>query len=653
MKQKKGRTSGKTSSGTGAASGPARSPPAVLTTSGPAFLVDDISDPYMPYGRDLPRDLLLHHNPREVKQLDVLTLQCGTVRDVVYTVDEAKRKYGTADLNFVLSNSRPEVLARDMLLLHAISRGSVPECFVGQLYFSFRFDLDAREFWNAQMRSCLAVNWKHLTDQDDDDKADDATRIKSVVNHTMLIVNPDGTVRYAMPYGYSLIDLVHIAKMDLVGSLDQARADLLHKLDSVFGPGAAKNRKGSYPLVTMPGGNSVLPKFQSTSNGDWTSEASRFAWNKGHIKRYEGRSCEVFTFAKLDFPTVPIALSDPPFSAMAAEALAHAQLYGFPVDAAEFQVNGKHLYLVEATNGVDIQKRAMLPVVAATESADAIQLELSIPHDKLRAEIKPRVLSSSKLVLGTLDLFVSGAPQSYRLSCPVKITEIVLRRDLRRVHALYMTARDEFDLSMPKSIAATASLADEPTILEQTQFLHYIFKQLTGAIKQSVSIAQAIDGRGDRIVIFLLNRMSVYLAPGLDHAPTPVLDVTLIPKPSILKRWGVLVQSSISEFEHDFLPNLMMSLTGGPTKTGRFEIPQRYMPCFIKFLEDGMLLAPTKTILNDCGLNSKVFDGMKAAFFRSFLLPMYPANGAEYKWEFDEEFDFGIVDERLVELNDS
>ncbi|KAI9151173.1 hypothetical protein H9P43_009788 [Blastocladiella emersonii ATCC 22665] len=246
---------------------------------------------------------------------------------------------------------------------------------------------------------------------------------------------------------------------------------------------------------------------------------------------------------------------------MTAELLAFAQLYGFPINAAESSADNddKFLYLVEGNvaiardsmlkpflasleiqvgsivhefrslrvtrlpgvdearvaayaalyaaanryvptpkSGVVIQKRAILPVVSATEDAESIQLVLSLPHDKLRAEIKARAVTSSKAILGTLDLFVGGLPQSYRLSCPIS---------------------------------------------------------------------------------------------------------------------------------------------------------PRFMPCFIKFLKDGILSAPTKIKLNEGGFNPKTFELMKSGFYRCFLLPTYSANGTEYNWEHDEEFDFGVADERLVELN--
>ncbi|KAI9151135.1 hypothetical protein H9P43_009750 [Blastocladiella emersonii ATCC 22665] len=101
-------------------------------------------------------------------QLSVLSVQCGNLRDVAHTIDEAKRKYGTADLDFVLCDTHPEVLARDLLVLHAVANGEfaadrTPSRFIGQLYFSQLFEPKARTFWDRQMRLCLGVDWSSPT----------------------------------------------------------------------------------------------------------------------------------------------------------------------------------------------------------------------------------------------------------------------------------------------------------------------------------------------------------------------------------------------------------------------------------------------------------------------------------------------------------
>ncbi|KAI9151073.1 hypothetical protein H9P43_009688 [Blastocladiella emersonii ATCC 22665] len=169
--KKKSKTKGKASRGSGTFS-PSPSSAASIepTMPGPVLLGDDASDPYYPYGQSYLRDLLLYHNPRLAKQFDVLALQHANLRDVAHTIGEAKRKYGTADLNFVLTNTHPEALARDLLVLHAISTAEfandrVPARFISQLYFSLLLDPEARAFWDAQMRSCLLVNWNRPADR--------------------------------------------------------------------------------------------------------------------------------------------------------------------------------------------------------------------------------------------------------------------------------------------------------------------------------------------------------------------------------------------------------------------------------------------------------------------------------------------------------
>ncbi|KAI9175706.1 hypothetical protein H9P43_006070 [Blastocladiella emersonii ATCC 22665] len=145
MKQKK-KTSGKRA---------VKSPPAAAAN-------DDST--YYPYGRTYARDLFFHHNPRTFRRLDALVLQCGDLRDVTRTSDDAKRKYGRADLTFVLSNERPEVLARNLFVLHAISKSdevdkSALVYYVRQLTYTFLLEETARDFWLGHMRECLAADW--------------------------------------------------------------------------------------------------------------------------------------------------------------------------------------------------------------------------------------------------------------------------------------------------------------------------------------------------------------------------------------------------------------------------------------------------------------------------------------------------------------
>ncbi|KAI9175743.1 hypothetical protein H9P43_006107 [Blastocladiella emersonii ATCC 22665] len=115
---------------------------------------------------------------RMYRRLDALLFQCGDLRDVAYTFDEAKRKYGNgSDQTFVLSDTHPEVLARNLLVLHAVSvhmpaEKAVLARRVGQLYYSTMFEPATHQFWLEEMRLCLDADWiredAHIRVLDDD-----------------------------------------------------------------------------------------------------------------------------------------------------------------------------------------------------------------------------------------------------------------------------------------------------------------------------------------------------------------------------------------------------------------------------------------------------------------------------------------------------
>ncbi|KAI9175598.1 hypothetical protein H9P43_006961 [Blastocladiella emersonii ATCC 22665] len=181
MKQKKGKSSkahrksagglvAAASHGEDLTSGPPAAssvPLAPPTQTSATLALDEDTDPYLPYGKSFPRDLLLYHNPRESKHLGVLVFQCGDLRDVAHTVGEAERKYGTANLDFVLSDTHFEVFARNLLVLRAVAQTKIADReavsaltrHVGQLTYSNYLDPATRAFWAEQMRGCLATDW--------------------------------------------------------------------------------------------------------------------------------------------------------------------------------------------------------------------------------------------------------------------------------------------------------------------------------------------------------------------------------------------------------------------------------------------------------------------------------------------------------------
>ncbi|KAI9175734.1 hypothetical protein H9P43_006098 [Blastocladiella emersonii ATCC 22665] len=146
-------------------------PPALTC---PSRICDEQSDVFRPYGTAHPRDLLMlqsivseenrhlhiHHDGTQ----SVLLLGCGDLRDLARTLQDTRAKGGIAEFRFLLNDIRPEVLARNLLILHAVSTSAalVDETLarhVAQLWFSLLLEPDTRAFWEDQMRACLDVDW--------------------------------------------------------------------------------------------------------------------------------------------------------------------------------------------------------------------------------------------------------------------------------------------------------------------------------------------------------------------------------------------------------------------------------------------------------------------------------------------------------------
>ncbi|KAI9179882.1 hypothetical protein H9P43_005214 [Blastocladiella emersonii ATCC 22665] len=148
------------------------------------------SEVFRPYGRSHPRDLLLYYAAHKNKEdestdsdADVLVLGCGDLRDVARTVSEARSRDADHGIRFLLNDIRPEALARNLLILHAIVAGNIVEealmrC-IAQLWFSLLLDPNVCAFWEGQLlRPCNP--WLK-------------------VNSTFLLARADGTVYYAVP----------------------------------------------------------------------------------------------------------------------------------------------------------------------------------------------------------------------------------------------------------------------------------------------------------------------------------------------------------------------------------------------------------------------------------------------------------------------
>ncbi|KAI9151143.1 hypothetical protein H9P43_009758 [Blastocladiella emersonii ATCC 22665] len=230
----------------------------------------------------------------------------------------------------------------------------------------------------------------------------------------MLLVCPDGSLRFSSPFDHVVLDVFSPITFESLGATAQAAIDLLDPLALAFGPRCDTRRTGPYLLVTKWGKACVPPHFQCriafcvgspvavleslvsreqrfpaihtgsaidtcgllnlfvqaspllanneanmrsliytstehltsvaasrddfvcratglplealptllginyferATDSDWASHVTRFTWSSEHVERRDDRAFEPFTFYKLDFPSVPVALKESPFLA--------------------------------------------------------------------------------------------------------------------------------------------------------------------------------------------------------------------------------------------------------------------------------------------------------------------------------------------------
>ncbi|KAI9189744.1 hypothetical protein H9P43_001177 [Blastocladiella emersonii ATCC 22665] len=91
---------------------------------------------------------------------------CGDLAEVARTVCEAAARGMKQKLVFTLNDWQPEVLARNLLILHALAFSPADEADlptlarnIGQLWYSHVLDPKVREFWNFHLRACIAKDW--------------------------------------------------------------------------------------------------------------------------------------------------------------------------------------------------------------------------------------------------------------------------------------------------------------------------------------------------------------------------------------------------------------------------------------------------------------------------------------------------------------
>ncbi|KAI9179240.1 hypothetical protein H9P43_005903 [Blastocladiella emersonii ATCC 22665] len=124
---------------------------------------------FRPFRQTPPRDLTLHQDVTDTSILKLWISGVGDLSTVARTACDAEAKGATATVSIITNDIIPEILARNMLILNALaSSGAAADTgrlasYVGQLWFSLTMQPDAREFWDAQMRACLAKDWGSLS----------------------------------------------------------------------------------------------------------------------------------------------------------------------------------------------------------------------------------------------------------------------------------------------------------------------------------------------------------------------------------------------------------------------------------------------------------------------------------------------------------
>ncbi|KAI9175705.1 hypothetical protein H9P43_006069 [Blastocladiella emersonii ATCC 22665] len=331
MKQKKKTTRKRT--GDGPRSAGAGQEPAVEPTLTCATLtLDDTADPYLPYGQSYPRDLFFYHNPRFFRRLDALVFQCGDLRDVAFTFDEAKRKYDFhCDHTYVLSDTHPEVIARNLLVLHAVAgsadfRLSVLVRYVGQLFYSLLLEPHALAFWRDQMQACLTTDW---------------TKTNAKIR-----VLDDDTLRAVRHCWESWL------------ACDWSPAKLTEEREAYFARVRPDGETRDHVQVAV---NRIVARMRSTYGDELLNEIEL-----GHVR----------LLGSAPWPDMRELWSSirtsPWLTACAAEIFAQAQLYGFPIDV-DNMLKDKYVYRLE-----ELVDREQFTSVAGLNPLFATVLEISL-----------------------------------------------------------------------------------------------------------------------------------------------------------------------------------------------------------------------------------------------------------------------------------
>ncbi|KAJ3090948.1 hypothetical protein HK102_002154 [Quaeritorhiza haematococci] len=131
----------------------------MLRTSMSTSFVRDTWGAYVyPFGNTLPEDLFLCHDSSIENELSGLYLGCGDIRNLLHTISEARRRGSKARFSFVLNDWQPEIIARDVVMLHALlkSNDGLEIDWLLQFWYSIDMTPDAYDFWMGIVRDCIA-----------------------------------------------------------------------------------------------------------------------------------------------------------------------------------------------------------------------------------------------------------------------------------------------------------------------------------------------------------------------------------------------------------------------------------------------------------------------------------------------------------------
>ncbi|KAI9151110.1 hypothetical protein H9P43_009725 [Blastocladiella emersonii ATCC 22665] len=150
-----------------------------------------------------------NEDANDCKELNTLVFQCGDLRDVARTIADSKRKYADANLNFLVSDTNPEVLVRSLLVLRAVQTHR---------------DSDI---------STLALHVAQLLYS------------SPSVNPTLLLARDDGSLEYGGPNTLAPLHQLVLDFDDILGGIHRDVVQLVSILVEQFGPKAELRRQGN------------------------------------------------------------------------------------------------------------------------------------------------------------------------------------------------------------------------------------------------------------------------------------------------------------------------------------------------------------------------------------------------------------------------